>query len=51
MPPGPWLYLGNVQVRLAIVEPGRVLGCAQAGQPAGRVLGRAIPPNPMNHEE
>ena len=50
---GPGRILGQVQVRPANVEPGRVL-CLCSGRAAnwpGRVLGRAIPPNPTNHVE
>ena len=45
--------LGQVQVRLANVQPGRVLGLCpdQAASRPGRVLGRAIPFNPTNHGE
>ena len=45
--------LGQVQVRPANVEPGRVLRLrlGRAASRLGRVLGREKPPNPMNQGE
>ena len=45
--------LDQVQVRLANVEPGHVLGLrpGQAASRPGQVLDHSIPSNPTNHGE